>query len=162
MIKRRSMTKTKTAKTVRRRSRTTPVLRFSPTAWAKLLFMRDAGDTEVGGFGICWSDDLLLIDDFRLVRQQTTSITVAFDDASVADFYDQQVDSGLAPQQFGRIWIHTHPGKCPEPSHTDEATFARAFGSTDWSVMFILAKGGATYARLKFTVGPGGSLLLPV
>ena len=28
-----------------------PVLRFSPTAWAKLLFLRDAGDTEIGGFG---------------------------------------------------------------------------------------------------------------
>ena len=30
----------------------TPVLRFSPTAWAKLLFLRDYGETEVGGFGI--------------------------------------------------------------------------------------------------------------
>src|SRR5436309_1575451 len=28
------------------------VLLLSPTAWAKLLFLRDAGDTEIGGFAI--------------------------------------------------------------------------------------------------------------
>jgi len=27
-----------------------PTLRFSPTAWAKLLYLRDLGETEVGGF----------------------------------------------------------------------------------------------------------------
>ena len=30
-------------------------LRFSPTAWAKLLYLRDFGRTEVGGFGIATS-----------------------------------------------------------------------------------------------------------
>jgi len=29
-----------------------PTLRFSPYAWAKLLYLRDRGDSEVGGFGI--------------------------------------------------------------------------------------------------------------
>jgi len=29
-------------------------------------------------------------------------------------------------------------------------------------VLFILARGGQTYARLQFHVGPGGSLLIPV
>src|SRR4051812_35743192 len=38
-------------------------LRFSPTAWAKLLFLRDIGDTEVGGFGITPADDLLFVED---------------------------------------------------------------------------------------------------
>jgi hypothetical protein len=28
--------------------------------------------------------------------------------------------------------------------------------------MFILAQGGQTYARLRFNVGPGGDLLIPV
>ena len=28
--------------------------------------------------------------------------------------------------------------------------------------MFILARGGQTYARLRFNVGPGGSLQIPV
>ena len=39
-----------------------PTLRFSPTAWAKLLFLRDADDTEVGGFGISSANDPLLIE----------------------------------------------------------------------------------------------------
>lgn len=87
-------------------------------------------------------------------------MTVAFDDESVADLFDELVDSGLRPEQFARVWIHTHPGACPEPSHVDEQTFARCFGRTDWAVMFILARGGDTYGRLRFHVGPGGSIRL--
>jgi predicted PurR-regulated permease PerM len=33
---------------------------------------------------------------------------VAFDDAAVADFFDEQVDQGVVPERCGRIWIHTH------------------------------------------------------
>ena len=139
-----------------------PSLRFSPTAWAKLVFLRDAGDTEVGGFGIALADDLLFVDDVQLVGQNCTPVSVKFDDESVADFFDRQVDSGLKPQQFARIWVHTHPGTCPEPSITDEETFARVFDRTEWAVMFILAEGGQSYARLCFHVGPGGSIALPV
>ena len=95
------------------RRQMTPTLRFTPTAWAKLLFLRDRGETEVGGFGISSPLDLLLIDDVRLIRQQCTSVTVAFDDQSVADFFDRQVDHGFRPEQFGRIWIHTHPETPP-------------------------------------------------
>jgi hypothetical protein len=32
----------------------------------------------------------------------------------------------------------------------------------DWAAMFILAEGGQTYARLRFNVGPGGEMLVPV
>ena len=87
-----------------------PILRFSPTAWAKLLFLRDAGDTEVGGFGISAADDLLLIEDVQLVRQVCDLASVAFDDASVADFFDRQVDAGVSMARCGRVWLHTHPG----------------------------------------------------
>jgi proteasome lid subunit RPN8/RPN11 len=144
--------------TTRRRT----VLRFSPTAWAKLVFLRDTGDSEIGGFGISRADDLLLVEDISLVKQSCTWVQVKFDDESVADFFDDQVDAGRSPEQFGRIWIHTHPGNSPQPSGTDEATFARVFGGAHWAVMFILARGGETYARLRFNVGPGGDVLLPV
>jgi hypothetical protein len=140
----------------------TPILRFSPTAWAKLLYLRDLGETEVGGFGISAADDLLYIEDVQLVRQVCTGASVAFDDQSVAEFFDRQVDQGRKPDRFGRIWVHSHPGNCPLPSVTDEETFARVFGRTEWAVMFIVAQGGQRYARLRFHVGPGGSLLLPV
>lgn len=139
-----------------------PSLRFSPTAWAKLLFLRDLGNTEVGGFGITALDDLLRVEDVRLVRQTCAAVSVAFDDASVADFFDEQVDRGLRPEQFARIWAHTHPGNWADPSTTDEETFRRVFGRTDWAVMFILARGGQTHARLRFHVGPGGEMNIPV
>ena len=138
-----------------------PTLRFHPTAWAKLLFLRDLGETEVGGFGISANDDLLLIEDFVLVRQRCSVITVAFEDESVAEFFDRQIDRGLRPEQFGRIWIHTHPGDSARPSSVDEETFARVFGRSDWAVMAIIACGGDTFARLQFPAGPGGALRLP-
>jgi proteasome lid subunit RPN8/RPN11 len=140
----------------------TPRLRFSPTAWAKLLYLRDAVETEVGGFGISDSDDLLYVQDVCLVTQTTTAVSVCFDDEAVADFFDAQVDAGRRPEQFARLWIHSHPGQSAEPSDTDLATFARVFGSSDWAVMMIIARGGATTGRLRFNVGPGGQLALPV
>ena len=154
--KRKRMTR-RTAETSRR-----PTLKFTPTAWAKLLFMRDYGETEVGGFGIASEDDLLLIEDFQLVRQTCTWAHVAFDDESVADFFDEQVDEGRKPEQFARIWLHTHPGDCPHPSAIDEETFDRVFGTSDWAVMFILAQEGKSYARLRFNTGPGADLRMNI
>jgi proteasome lid subunit RPN8/RPN11 len=142
-------------------SRHRPVLRFSPTAWAKLLFLRDVGDTEIGAFGIAANDDFLFVEDVQLVAQACTSVSVKFDDAAVATFFDEQVDRGR-PELFARLWLHTHPGNSAEPSGTDEATFARVFGRSDWAVMFILAAGGQTSARLQLNVGPGAEVQLPV
>lgn len=124
--------------------------------------MRDLGPTEVGGFGLSSQSDLFRIEDIRLVRQRATAITVQFEDAAVADHFDAMVDQGLTPESFARVWVHTHPGSCALPSGTDEETFERCFGSADWSVMFILAEGGQTYARLRFRAGPGGEFQVPV
>ena len=137
-------------------------LRFRPPAWAKLLYLRDAGETEIGGFGITSPDDPLLVEAIQLIDQKTSPIHVEFLDTSVADFFDAQVDAGRRPEQFARIWIHTHPGSSPQPSVTDEETFARVFGRTDWALMFILARGGQSYARLRFTAGPGAELVIPI
>ncbi|QDT93581.1 hypothetical protein Pan161_52620 [Gimesia algae] len=116
----------------------------------------------MGGFGISSEVDLLLVQDLQLVEQTCSLAHVAFDDEAVANFFDDQVDAGLRPEQFGRIWIHTHPGDCPLPSLTDEKTFARVFGRSDWAVMFILARTGQKYARLKFNVGPTAEYEIPV
>lgn len=144
----------------------TPTLRFTPYAWAKLLWFRDHSpknrQTEIGGFGLTAEDDPLLVVDLLIVKQQVSAVTVRFDDAAVADLFDDQVDQGRRPDQFARIWLHSHPGDSAEPSGVDEETFARVFGSCDWAVMAILAKGGQTYARLRFNVGPGGELLIPM
>ena len=139
-----------------------PVLRFSPTAWAKLVFFRDHDQVEVGGFGITAADDLLFVENFVTVRQEVTVASIEFDDNAVADFFDTQAGAGRKPEQFGRLWIHSHPGQSPEPSVTDVQTFARVFGGCQWAVLFIVGRTGKTHARLRFNVGPGGEAVIPV
>lgn len=159
----------RTDRKTNRKPKDTPhdaILRFTPYTWAKLQWFCHHGgpdqQTEIGGFAICPADDLLLVEDFITVNQQASVVSISFDDDAVADFFDRQVDLGRKPEQFARIWCHTHPGDSPEPSGTDEETFARVFGGCEWAVMFILAQGGETYARLRFNVGPGGECLIPV
>ena len=146
----------------RQRKPTRPTLRFSPYAWAKLLYLRDAGPTEVGGFGTTQPDDLLFVNDLVLIEQHCTEVTVAFEDHAVADFFEDQIDCGYRPEQFGRIWIHTHPGDSPQPSSVDVETFDRVFGNCDWAVMFIIAKGGKTYAELYWRHGGPAALRMHV
>lgn len=130
-------------------------LRFTPYAWAKLLYMRDKGDTEVAGYGITATPDPLLITNFVLVKAECTSVSFEFDPVSTVDHMERMMDQGLMPWQYANILIHTHPGNSPHPSTTDEDNFISAFSKSDWAIMFILAQGGDTYCRIKMNVGPG-------
>ena len=98
-------------------------LTFSPLAWLKLQFFCHHATTEIGGFGLSAEDDPLFIEQFQTVKQEASAVTVAFDDAAVADFFDEGVDRGHSPARFARVWLHTHPGASVDPSHTDEDTF---------------------------------------
>ena len=126
------------------------------------MFLRDRGTSEVGGFGVARPDDLLFVEDVQTVEQVCDVASVQFDDAAVAQFFDEQVDAGRKPAQFGRIWIHTHPEISAQPSGTDEETFARVFARSDWAVMFIISRTEDIYCRLRFNAGPGGDLQIPV
>ncbi len=137
-------------------------LRFTPYAWAKFLWFCQRGPSEIGAFGISDPDDLLLITDVEPVAQDASVAGVTFHDEAVADHFDDQVDLGRHPEQFARIWLHTHPGSSPEPSGVDETTFSRVFGACQWAVMAILARGGDTYGRLRFNLGPGGDVPLAI
>ena len=115
----------------RPRRRDLPVLRFSPHAWAKLLYLRDYGDTEVGGFGISRAipfddDDLLFVEDVRLVRQRSTPVSILFDDIAVADFFDEQVDQGRRLEQFARIWSIATPVSPPRRAAPTRGRFRGA------------------------------------
>jgi hypothetical protein len=44
----------------------------------------------------------------------------------------------------------------------DVETFARSFGGCQWAMMFILGQTGKTTARLRFNVGPGAHVAVPV
>jgi len=136
-------------------------LRFTPYSWSKLIYLRDIGDTEIGCFGIAENpNEPLLITDLKIIKQNCTSVSVQFDDESIADMFDDLVDAGMRPEQFGRIWIHTHPDIGAAPSGVDEKTFQRVFGECNWAVMFILAKGGETYCRIRYGVGAKSQVIL--
>ena len=89
-----------------------PTIRFTPFAWSKLLFLRDCGETEVGGFGINATNDLLLVDDVRLVTQQCTGSSVQFTDNAVQELFVETSCDLQRENNAGRIWIHTSPGDC--------------------------------------------------
>lgn len=131
------------------------VLCFTPYAWAKLLYMRDAGQTEVGGYGITRTEDPLLVTDFMLVKQECTGITVELDEEDSGKFIDEMMDSGIAPWQCQNIWIHTHPGDDPTPSDADEKNFDKNFNHPDWAIFFILAQNDKSYCRIRHNVGAG-------
>ena len=94
-----------------------PCLTFAPWAWLKLAFFCHLGETEIGGFGLSHPQQLLYIQDFVTVRQQTTPVTVRFLDDSVADHFDRCVEQGFSPERCGRLWIHTHPGDSTSAQH---------------------------------------------
>lgn len=135
-----------------------PRLVFTPRAWLKWQFLCHAGPTEIGAFALSNDQQPLLLEDLLVVKQATTSASVAFDDVAVAELFETMTDSGIPPRQFARVWLHTHPGASVTPSGIDEATFQRVFGHCDWAVMGILGRTGRTYARLRFNAGPIGAL----
>src|SRR4051812_10086196 len=85
--------------TPRRRPDDAPALVLSPLAFLKLQLFLHAGDTEVGGFGVSRAGDPLYVEDFVTVVQETTYVTVAFDDAAVADYFDAMADAGRPPAE---------------------------------------------------------------
>ncbi len=156
-------------------------LRFTRCAWGKLVYVNELSTTEISGFCIANPKDLLLVEDIAFLQQVNTGASTLLDDEAVADHFDNQVDAGRKPQQFARIWLHTHPnshnfGKktkrnrriindnfgVPSPSWTDENTIGQAFGSCDWAVMFIYGGGPTGYARLVFKKPIDGQIVMPV
>ena len=71
---------------------------------------------------------------FQVIAQEPHP-AASNDDEAVSVFFEDQVDLGRKPEQFFRLWCHTHPGDSPDPSSIDEETFARVFGRCDWAVM---------------------------
>jgi hypothetical protein len=130
-------------------------LRFSAYAWAKLIWMRDHGPSEVAGYGITGTEDPLLVTDFKLIKQKCTSVHFELDPNDGVEFMEQMADEGLMPWMHSNLLIHTHPMDSPQPSINDEENFAKAFSHPNWAIMLIVAESGNTYCRLKINVGPG-------
>jgi len=133
-------------------------VRFTPTAWAKLVYMRDAGDTEISAFGLAETDDPLLITDLVLPKQECTGGSTEIEGESILEYMDTCASLGMEPDHYLRIWLHTHPGNCARPSATDEETFGSIFGSAPWAIMVIVANGGDEYCHCQYGQGIGGRI----
>ena len=130
-----------------------PVLRFTPYAWSKVLFMQAKTDCEISGFGISAHTNPLLVIDFYLIDQVGSSIGTEFGDTGLADYYENMIDLGYQPCEFSRIWIHTHPGMPTTPSATDETTMEEVFSDCSWSIMCIVSEDDVS-CRLTVGVQP--------
>lgn len=107
-------------------------------------------------FGIAASSDQpLRIASVYAPEQQCTGGETEITDG-IAKYVDMCIhDWGLeSASQFMRVWLHTHPGNSAEPSSQDWETFEEShFMSQDFSVMFIIARGGNTTCHLRINSG---------
>jgi hypothetical protein len=130
----------------------------------KLKYMCHKQDCEVAGFGITPDpDNPSYITDFVTVKQEVSGATFEFDDDGLAAYQEKFAlpPYNLNPEQFMRIWIHTHPGEGVTPSGTDETCFREKFGDMDWAVMMIMGRTGRFYSRLRYNIGPKSDVELP-
>lgn len=139
-------------------------LRFTPRAWAKLLFFLHGGHTEISGYGISRNSNPLLVTDFRTISQDCTPASTVMKGNALSDYLLGCAEEGLHPAECQRIWIHTHPTFSTGPSGIDENTFKAWLGDPPpyWAIMLIVNGKHETYCRLRFNVGPGGDLKLDV
>lgn len=145
---------------IRTRRSGSPILRFTSEAWEELSARRAIGDDRVRGFGITTAVDPLTIEEIRFLPRH--EVTEPFDDAEVLDFYSRAVERELPMDRYARVWVGSRPGRSARPASVDEAIFARLYGAVPWSVLCLVASGGATYARLRYNVGPAGAWKVPV
>jgi len=128
--------------------------RFTPYAWAKMIYLRDKLDTEVSAFGVTALEDDGLIEDVVLFEQEVSAGSVDVEADAVNDMMAELDEQGIDPYRCTRVWIHTHPAGIGTPSGVDERTFKEeVFTGPDWAVMMIFPKDGEVYARLKINRG---------
>jgi len=139
--------------------RSKPRFRLSPYVRAKIGYFLDLGDTEISFFGITKEDDPMAVIDIWLPDQACTSCSTVMDDDSIANWMDDMAMAGYHPDRYSCVWMHTHPGDGPNPSGTDEDTFAKVFGRKSLAVMYILARGGRDYCRIQWNHQLNGGLV---
>jgi len=129
---------------------------FTPFAWAKLNFCCSSVASEMSAMAITAKNNPLLVIDLKICKQRASGAYVDVDENDYADVMARLCDptspDHVEPINCQRIWIHTHPAGLLSPSGTDEETFRDSYGACDWAVMFIMAKGGGTYAQMRIKV----------
>jgi len=119
----------------------TPSLVLTGWVYQKLSYWRRLADgNEISCFGISRSvDDPLRVVELYMPRQEVTRGSTDMTAEGLAQMWDDMTGAGLEPEQFNRIWIHTHPGDT-NPSRIDFDTCKEVFGRCDWFIMMIMGK----------------------
>lgn len=116
---------------------------FSEEALEKLAWFRDNGAVEVGALCQTREDDPLYVEKLHFVKQESTAGSTEFDEDAQHNLVVDMDEAGVSPENYLRIWVHTHPGSSATPSSTDWETFDEVFGLMPWSIMAILSKSAA-------------------
>lgn len=90
---------------------------------------------------ITGTEDPMYVTDFDFILQECTSVKTDFDTDAQNEWMQNRLLSGENPDNFARIWAHTHPGPSASPSTTDWETFQEVMGDAAWGVMLILGTG---------------------
>jgi DNA mismatch repair ATPase MutL len=91
------------------------VLIFGEEAFNKLIWFRDRGGTEVGAMCETKADDPLYVIDLHFIKQECSSAYTEFDEEAQQDYLVDMTERGVHPNNFMRIWVHTHPGQSATP-----------------------------------------------
>lgn len=130
------------------------VVKIDDMAFDKLIFMRDHKPFEVTMFGISKADNLLHIEDFRLVKQEVESASSDCDPEGMAEYVCKMLALGVGPLRSERFWAHTHPMKgegSANPSGKDMATWNDEDNSLkQFMVMFILSASGHMTCKVRW------------
>jgi hypothetical protein len=144
-------------------------LKFTAKAKATLEYFRDIGRTEVTCYGVINKD--LIIEDFIIPKQECCSVSIDIDTEDLSDkaFEVWEKDKSMDFWRTTSVWIHTHPGTSASPSTVDETQWKEQCEKVENSksesggifIMYILAKGGEEYCRMKIK-GVDTTISVPV
>ena len=132
-----------------------PRLTLTAFAYQKLCYWEAMSrKEEVSCFGISTrKEEPLRVSELFMPAQEVTANSTDPTEEGLADMFDILLGAGLEPNQFARIWIHTHPFKS-EPSTKDFATCREVFGECDWFIMLIKGNDGFTCYMYSMTGVP--------
>ncbi len=107
----------------------TPELNFTPQAWEQMQQYLRLSTYEISGFGrVQELDGRFLCDDIVIFKQEVSAGHTELDDLALAQFHEEVTAAGQKPQEYGRLWWHSH------------AKGSLYFSQTDWNTICYLAR----------------------
>ena len=123
-----------------------PLILFTLSALVKMRVIVDECPQEVGWYGIVEKreENVLVIDDILLLKQEVNGGTCELDESSFAELYQKMVEEGREEDvQKLRFWGHSHAGGGVTPSGQDEKQAMETLNDTrDYLIRAICNKDG--------------------